>query len=195
MPNRLDELAERFGIADGYVSEKGEWVATPLETKAKVLQAMGVPIDGEGDPDHMPEPPEFEDVASLSASGFWPPFLVDHRAWGLSVQAYALRSARNWGIGDFEDVARLAEFAAGLGADFLGLSPLHALFFADPSRISPYSPSSRDFLNPRHFPPPASRPPGSAPSPRKSHMHRRPPFRRTPAAGAHRRQWLPGRSR
>jgi len=148
MPGRLDELAERFGIADGYISDKGDWVTTPTKTKAKVLQAMGVPIDGEGDPDHMPEPPEFEDVASLSASGFWPPFLVDHRAWGLSVQAYALRSARNWGIGDFEDIARMAEFAAELGADFIGLSPLHALFFADASRISPYSPSTRDFLNP-----------------------------------------------
>jgi len=148
MPDRLDELAERFGIADGYISDKSDWVTTPTKTKAKVLQAMGVPIDGEGDPDHMPEPPEFEDVASLSASAFWPPFLVDHRAWGLSVQAYALRSARNWGIGDFEDIARMAEFAAELGADFIGLSPLHALFFADASRISPYSPSTRDFLNP-----------------------------------------------
>ena len=38
MPDRLDELAERFGIADGYISEKGEWVTTPTETKAKVLE-------------------------------------------------------------------------------------------------------------------------------------------------------------
>jgi 4-alpha-glucanotransferase len=148
MPDRLDELAERFGIAAGYVSEKGEWIMTPRETKAKVLEAMGVPVDGEEDHRRVPEPPPFDDVAASAASAFWPPFLVDHRAWGLSVQLYALRSARNWGIGDFEDLARLTEFAASLGADFIGVSPLHALFLADPSRISPYSPSTRGFLNP-----------------------------------------------
>ncbi|ODS02658.1 hypothetical protein AUC71_14135 [Methyloceanibacter marginalis] len=63
-----------------------------------------------------------EDIAGLTESAYWPPFLVDQRSWGLSVQAYALRSARNWGIGDFEDMARLAEFAAKRGADFIGVS-------------------------------------------------------------------------
>ena len=148
MPDWLDELAERFGIAEGYISETGDWVTTPPETKAKVLEAMGVPVGNADANRRLPKPPPSDDVASLSGSAFWPPFLVDQRAWGLSVQTYALRSARNWGIGDFEDIARLAEFAAGLGADFIGVSPLHALFLADPSRISPYSPSTRDFLNP-----------------------------------------------
>ncbi|MGD9512403.1 MAG: 4-alpha-glucanotransferase, partial [Geminicoccaceae bacterium] len=69
------------------------------------------------------------------------------RAWGVTCQAYGLRSARNAGIGDFEDIAVLAERLAAAGADFLGLSPLHALFPEDPSRFSPYSPSSRRWLN------------------------------------------------
>ena len=145
MTDRIDELAKRFGIADGYISEQGDWIATPDATKAKVLEAMGVPLDGGGE---TPKPARMEDIAGLSASAFWPQFLVEHRAWGFAVQAYALRSARNWGIGDFEDLARLAEYSATLGADFIGVSPLHALFLADPSRISPYSPSSRSFLNP-----------------------------------------------
>jgi 4-alpha-glucanotransferase len=166
MSDRLDELAERFGIAEGYISEKGDWVTTPPETKAKVLEAMGVPLDGKGSHGEIPEPPSFEDAASLSASAFWPPFLVDQRAWGLSVQVYALRSSRNWGIGDFEDLARLAEFAASIGADFIGVSPLHALFFADPSRISPYSPSSRNFLNPLLIAP--DRVPGFAALPQRA---------------------------
>jgi len=146
MPEPLEHLAERFGIAEGYVSEQGDWVTTPPETKTKVLEAMGVPVQGLEAP--MPEPPFFEDVAGLSGSAYWPPFLVNQRAWGLTVQAYALRSPRNWGIGDFEDLAQLTEIAAGFGADFIGVSPLHALFMADPSRLSPYSPSSRDLLNP-----------------------------------------------
>jgi 4-alpha-glucanotransferase len=148
MSDRLNELAERFGIAEGYFGEKGHWVTTPPETKAKVLEAMGVPVDGRETHEDIPVPPTFDDVASLSASAFWPPFLVDQRTWGLSVQIYALRSSRNWGIGDFEDLAQLAESTATIGADFIGVSPLHALFFADPTRISPYSPSSRTFLNP-----------------------------------------------
>ena len=69
------------------------------------------------------------------------------RLWGLACQLYGLRSERNWGMGDFTDLARLAEQAAGLGAAAIGINPLHALFPADPGHISPYSPSSRLFLN------------------------------------------------
>jgi 4-alpha-glucanotransferase len=69
------------------------------------------------------------------------------RIWGLAAQLYGVRSARNWGMGDFTDLADLAERAAALGAGALGINPLHALFPADPDHISPYSPSSRLFLN------------------------------------------------
>ncbi len=66
---------------------------------------------------------------------------------GVAAQIYALSSASDLGIGDFTDVASLAEAAGRRGADFIGLSPLHALFPADRSRISPYSPSSRLFYD------------------------------------------------
>jgi 4-alpha-glucanotransferase len=69
------------------------------------------------------------------------------RLWGLSAQLYGVRSQRNWGIGDFTDLAELAERAAALGAGAIGVNPLHALFPADASHISPYWPSSRLFLN------------------------------------------------
>ena len=69
------------------------------------------------------------------------------RPWGLAIQLYSLRSARNWGIGDFTDLAGFAAAAATLGADVIGLNPLHALFPADPASCAPYSPSSRYFLN------------------------------------------------
>ena len=67
--------------------------------------------------------------------------------WGVGLQLYGVRSARNWGIGDFRDLAILAGAAARLGADALGVNPLHAMFPDDPRRISPYSPSDRRFLN------------------------------------------------
>jgi len=70
------------------------------------------------------------------------------RWWGLTVQLYALRSSHDWGIGDFGDLRRLVEIASRQGASFIGLSPLHALFPHRPEVASPYSPSSRNALNP-----------------------------------------------
>src|SRR5947207_7483159 len=69
------------------------------------------------------------------------------RNWGLTTQLYGLRSARDWGIGDFTDLAWLARAAGRLGAATVGINPLHALFAAEPRHFSPYSPSSRAWLD------------------------------------------------
>lgn len=69
------------------------------------------------------------------------------RCWLLAVQLYGVRSGRNWGIGDFTDLEAMIEFGANLGADGIGLNPLHALFDDRPGDCSPYSPNSRLFLN------------------------------------------------
>ena len=69
------------------------------------------------------------------------------RGWLLAVQLYGIRSGRNWGMGDFTDLEGLIELAAELGADGVGLNPLHALFGDRPGDCSPYSPNSRLFLN------------------------------------------------
>ena len=69
------------------------------------------------------------------------------RLWGFNAPLYALRSAGNWGIGDFRDLTTLLDWAATLGAAFVGVNPLHApapLPAADPS---PYAPTSRLFHN------------------------------------------------
>jgi 4-alpha-glucanotransferase len=73
------------------------------------------------------------------------------RCWLLAVQLYGIRSARNWGIGDFTDLEGLIELAHHLGADGVGLNPLHALFDDRPGDCSPYSPNSRLFLNPLYI--------------------------------------------
>jgi 4-alpha-glucanotransferase len=69
------------------------------------------------------------------------------RAWVIAVQLYSVRSARNWGMGDFTDLESLIRLAHELGADGIGLNPLHALFDDRPGDCSPYSPNSRLFLN------------------------------------------------
>ncbi|NBF02114.1 4-alpha-glucanotransferase [Pseudomonas sp. Fl5BN2] len=69
------------------------------------------------------------------------------RAWGLSVQLYSLRRPGDGGFGDTQALEELARQAAERGANALAISPLHAMFASAPQRYSPYSPSSRLFLN------------------------------------------------
>lgn len=73
------------------------------------------------------------------------------RGWLLAVQLYSVRSDRNWGIGDFTDLADLVRLAKQLGADGVGLNPLHVLFDDHPADCSPYSPNSRLFINPLYI--------------------------------------------
>jgi 4-alpha-glucanotransferase len=83
-------------------------------------------------------PPECYEPAAI---------LEGRRLWGVAVQLYTVRSRGNWGMGDFGDLKRLLRWLAPRGAAFVGLNPLHALAPADPQRSSPYSASSRHFLN------------------------------------------------
>lgn len=77
-----------------------------------------------------------------------PPALEQgRRLWGVAAQLYLLRSQADWGIGDYSDLTRLVEMLLPLGADVIGLNPLHALFPDDPEHASPYSPASRLLLN------------------------------------------------
>ena len=69
------------------------------------------------------------------------------KAWGVNTQLYGLRSQNNWGIGDFADLSLLLQQVAKGGGDFVGINPIHALFSAQPESASPYSPSSRQWLN------------------------------------------------
>lgn len=76
----------------------------------------------------------------------------DLRAWGWSVQLYALRSKSSWGMGDLADLRRLARWSAReCGAEFLLLNPLGAVTPMLPQQASPYFPTSRRFRNPLYL--------------------------------------------
>lgn len=77
----------------------------------------------------------------------------DPRLWALAVQVYGLRRAGDGGIGDFTGLGTFAMDAARSGAAGLVMSPVHAAFSADANHFSPYSPSSRLFLNALHADP------------------------------------------
>ena len=72
------------------------------------------------------------------------------RGWGVTGALYGLRSARDLGLGDYADLGAAAVQLGALGADFLGINPVHARGAAI-AGISPYTPSCRTALEPRHI--------------------------------------------
>jgi 4-alpha-glucanotransferase len=70
-----------------------------------------------------------------------------HRHWGFNLPLYAIRSRDNWGLGDFADLRAIMGWAGSFGAAFVGVNPLHAAGLQENADPSPYSPSSRVFLN------------------------------------------------
>ncbi len=95
------------------------------------------------------EPGGAQTVLIITPGQCWLPSQIaaGKRLWGAAAQLYLLRSARNWGIGDYGDLHRLVKMLARRGADVVGLNPLHALFLDDPEHASPYAPASRLLLN------------------------------------------------
>ena len=101
---------------------------------------------------HLPTLHTAGALIAVPARCYLPPLLANGgRCWGLAIQLYALRSQRNWGIGDFTDLGALAQIAADAGAALLGLNPLHARHMARPDEASPYAPSSRLALDPMYL--------------------------------------------
>ncbi len=69
------------------------------------------------------------------------------RAWGVFAPLYALRSERDWGVGDLADLETLLEWVAGQRGDLVATLPLLAGYLDRPSEPAPYRPISRLFWN------------------------------------------------
>ncbi|HMJ41759.1 MAG TPA: hypothetical protein VK522_05705, partial [Pseudolabrys sp.] len=98
----MDDLtakAERWGIEPGYHDVFGGWHPVPRETLDRLVAALsagGKPAQPTPAGDHL---------QAFQGNG-------RRRLWALAVQLYAVRSRRNWGHGDFTDLARLVALAA-----------------------------------------------------------------------------------
>jgi 4-alpha-glucanotransferase len=148
-----------------------EVIGTPpvdLELTAPIVTRPGRPLETGGEarcedgsvrelthsvPDDFP----FGYHRLLQSSGHERPLIVSPgrcwlpegwRAWGWTVQLYAARSRRSWGIGDLRDLRSLREWSQQLGAEFLLINPLHAVAPTFPQEASPYLPTTRRFRNP-----------------------------------------------
>jgi 4-alpha-glucanotransferase len=69
------------------------------------------------------------------------------RMAGVALSLYGLRSARNWGCGDFTDLSRTVEALAAAGVAFVALNPLHAIANRQPYNTSPYLPECSLYRN------------------------------------------------
>ena len=142
----MTDALSKLGVAATYQSIGDRTVTVPDATRER----LGAILEGYDTP-----------AAASPGTAYTPPALRDGgKAWGVAVQLYAVRSERDWGMGDFTDLAAIVRWAEGLGASYVGVNPLHALFLAEPARRSPYSPSSRLWLNPLYIDPEAA--PGGA---------------------------------
>ncbi|MDX6277605.1 MAG: 4-alpha-glucanotransferase [Nocardioidaceae bacterium] len=74
------------------------------------------------------------------------------RTWGWMLQLYALNSDRSWGMGDYGDLAEMADRAGSeQGAGVLLVNPVQAFLPSHPLERSPYSPASRRFASPLYL--------------------------------------------
>ncbi|MFC4043688.1 4-alpha-glucanotransferase [Dactylosporangium siamense] len=123
------------GVATYYETSGGERVDIDPAVVETVLSLLGPPA----------VPPAAAPVAPAG------PLPEVPRTWGWMLQLYGLRSAGSWGVGDFADLAAFTRWARSTGAGAILVNPLHAVAPVDPLPASPYSPSSRRFVNPLYL--------------------------------------------
>ncbi len=74
------------------------------------------------------------------------------KKWGVALQLYSLKSKNNLGFGNFSDLQNISKMLGSVGATTIGLNPIHAqLTELNSQNSSPYSPTSRIFLNPMYI--------------------------------------------
>jgi 4-alpha-glucanotransferase len=136
----LTDLAAQWGIEAGYLDIQGRRRDADPETLRRIVEALSAA----GSRPAAAEPHSRQPEPAWQGDG--------RRCWLLAVQLYGVRSRRNWGHGDFSDLAVLLGIVADLGGAGVGLNPLHAQFYDNSACSgSPYSPNSRQFLNPLYI--------------------------------------------
>lgn len=144
------DLSVRWSIGSGDdAAARGEALSPTIVLPSGLPEGvftLTIDVDAPSGPVHEEAPLIVAPHRAYQGGPQWP-----RRMWALAFQLYAVRSRTNWGHGDFGDLLALIDLAAALGAAGVALNPLHALFSDNPEQASPYSPSSRLFLNPLYI--------------------------------------------
>jgi 4-alpha-glucanotransferase len=155
---RIGDLAQRPLLPPMLVTEVG--LATPIATRAVkaeisgedgVTRAVAI-IGGSLEPINKPGYYDLylggQTLKLAVAPRQCPlPFVNGQKMWGTSVQIPAMRGHVPRAFGGFGELAKAAKLLGGMGCDALAINPVHALFPGVGDDYSPYSPSSRIFLN------------------------------------------------
>src|SRR5215470_463763 len=139
--DELVELASRWGVELAYIDALGRHQTADPEAARRILASLAA----------GPAPTNIVDRGHEAIPGAAYQGNKQTPQWLLAVQLYGVRSATNWGHGDFTDLMALIRLASEIGAAGIGLNPLHALFPDRAEQASPYSPNSRLFLNPLYI--------------------------------------------
>lgn len=158
-----DLTARNAALPPMLVGDCGGQVPLPFAaTRAEATGEDGLtrPLMVEGGLLHLPATPGYYDLSidgRMTRLAVAPPHCplpcdlmpsdARRRPWGVSVQIPALRGPRPASMGGFGELAEAARAFGAAGADALAINPVHALFPGHGECYSPYSPSSRLFLN------------------------------------------------
>lgn len=148
----------RSGLPAMLVADTGASIALPIRVaRAEVTSEDGItrPLPVAGNHLQVTAAPGYYDLAlnghTLKLAVAPPacplPGAGKSRPWGVSLQIPALRTERPSPFGTFAELAQAAQAFGATGADALAINPVHALFPGHGESFSPYSPSSRLFLN------------------------------------------------
>lgn len=141
-----EEFQKQDDVPPAIIATPGRWhpeLRGDIELgDGRTLTIDGIlPVDALGY--HMLRTPEGEVRLVLCAPER---LAVPQRSFGWSIQLYDARTEKSWGIGDFADLAVLCRESAKTGAGFVLVCPLHAGNLGSHPMASPYSPTSREWL-------------------------------------------------
>lgn len=156
-PGTLARILDAMGAGDGdppppaAVTVRSDHQLPPLGPGRVLLADGGEASWGEELPPgyHRFQPDSGAPFPLVVSPGRVP--FPEGRRWGFAAQLYATRTKRSWGMGDLRDLAELGRWAAGQGAGFTLVNPLHAATPGTPQQASPYYPGSRCFVNPLYI--------------------------------------------
>ena len=134
----LLRLARAHGVLTEHDNGMGVRCFPSEEAITAVLRALGVNLD------RVADAGKIELSTADAGPAFW---RGDQRMLGVFGPLYAVRSERGGGIGDLEDLARLCEWAGGVGVSLVSTLPLLAGRYTSPTDGCPYAPVSRSVFS------------------------------------------------
>ncbi len=135
----LLRLARAHGVLTEHENGMGVQCQPSEAALLAVLRALGVDIEQPADAGRVEKRSPARPVKA-----FWHD---DDRKLGVFGPLYAMRSSRGGGVGDLEDLAKVCEWAGGLGASLVSTLPLLAGRYRSPTDGCPYAPVSRSVFS------------------------------------------------